>query len=175
MEKWFFVLSPIVSKVLLLQIILYKILCQVSLTSAEASWKPGDPAFQSNLCVWGWVGERALCVGGQGGEPLAEGTERGRSEGGNRKVVMPLKSEEFSWVKNPAEIHSLFYLKKYSLNNPGLPGINPASTEGTEVCWLVLQAWGFSPCQIIHIRVFLSCTRLSEHCRVGLYPPLFSC
>lgn len=171
-----FVLSPIVSKVLLFQIILYKkILCQVSLTSAGASWEPGDSAFQSNLCVWGWAGERALCVGGQGGELLAEGNKQGRSKGGNRKVVRPLQSEEFSWSKNPAQIHSQFYFKKYSFINPGLPGINVAYTEGTQMCWLVLQAWGLSPCQIIHIRVFLTYTRLPENCRVVLYPPLFSC
>lgn len=170
-----FVLSPIVSKVLLFQVFLCKkILCQVSLTFAGASWEPGDSAFQSNLCVWGWAGERALCVGGQGGELLAEGTKQGRSKGGNRKVVRPLQSEEFSWSKNPAEIRSLFSLKKYSFNNPGLPGINPAYTEGAEVCWLVLQTWDLSPCQIIHTRVFLTCTRLPENCRVGLCPPLFS-
>lgn len=70
--KMIFVFSPIVSKVLLLQIILYKIIwCQVSLISAGASWEPGDSAFQSNLCDWGWDGETALCVGGQGGELLA--------------------------------------------------------------------------------------------------------
>jgi len=31
-----------------------------------------------------------------------------------------------------------------------LAGINPASTEGTEVCGLVLQAWGFSPSDHSH-------------------------
>lgn len=116
-----FVLSPTVSKVLLLQIILYKMIwCQVSLISAGASWEPGDSAFQSNLCDWGWDGERALCAGGQGGELLAGGMKTGGSKGGARKAV-------------------------YSPNNPGLPGINPASTESTEVFWLVLQTWVSAP------------------------------
>lgn len=95
-----FVLLPIVSKVLLLQIILYKMVwVQDSLISAGASWEPGDCAFESNLCDWGWDGERAFCAGGQGGELLAWGTKQGGSEGGARKVVMPLQSVEFSWVK----------------------------------------------------------------------------
>lgn len=88
------------SKVLLLQITLYKMTwCRVSLISAGASWEPGDSAFQSSLCDWGWDGERALCAGGQGVELLAGGTKQGRSKGGTRKVVMPLQSEEFSRVK----------------------------------------------------------------------------
>lgn len=49
------------------------------------------------ICVAG--GERAACAGGRGGELLAEGAKQGRSEGGNRKIVMPLQSEEFSWAK----------------------------------------------------------------------------
>lgn len=52
-----------------------------------------------------------MCVGGQGGELLAEVTKQGRSEGGNGKVVMPLQSEEFSSIKNLAEIRSLFCFK----------------------------------------------------------------
>lgn len=88
------------SKVLLLQIILYKkISCQVSLTSVGASREPGDPAFPSNLCDWGWLGERELCVGGQGGELLPEATKQGRSEGGNRKVVMHYNQKSFLGLK----------------------------------------------------------------------------
>jgi len=169
------VLSPVVRKVLLLQIILYKqILCQVSLTSAGASWEPGDPAFQNNLCVWGWVGEGALCVGGQGGELLAEGTKQGRSEVGNRKVVIPSQWEEFSWVKNPSEIHSVFYLKNTALIILDWQGsILPPLKALKSVGWFYKP--GVSARQIIHIRVFLTGTRLPEHCRSGLYPPLFLC
>lgn len=72
-----------------------------------------------------------MCVGGQRGELLAEGTKQGRSEGGNRKMVMPLQSEEFSWAKTQLKYILCSLLKKPGLNNPGLPGINPASAEGT--------------------------------------------